>query len=78
MTYSNPYYERVIGTIRKDCLNHMIILGQGHLKRIMSEYIDYYNATRPHGSLDGNCPIPREIQGPDQGEIVAILLAPGI
>ena len=56
----------------------MIILGQGHLKRIMSKYIDYYNATRPHGSLDGNCPIPREIQGPDQGEIVAIPVLGGL
>ena len=76
--WQNPFCERVIGSIRRDCLDHLIVLNEAHLWRILSEYVAYYNATRPHGSLDGNCPIPREIQGPDQGKIVAIPVLGGL
>ena len=64
--------------MRRDCLAHVIVLGEAHVRRILSEYVAYYNATRPHGSLDGNSQIARQVQGPDQGKIVAVPVLGGI
>ena len=60
--WQNPYAERVISSIRRDCLNHMIVLGEAHLYRILSEYFRYYHEARCHESLEGNAPIPRETE----------------
>lgn len=54
--------ERVIGTIRRECLDHMIVFGENHLREVLKEYIEYYNASRTHLSLEGDCPEPRELQ----------------
>ena len=48
---ANAFCERVIGTIRRDCLDHMLIFSQNHLYKIMKEYVNYYNHDRPHSSL---------------------------
>ena len=69
--WQNPYVERVIGSIRRDCLDHVIVLNEAHLVRILSEYIDYYHTARPHQSLDHNSPIPRAVEAPEQGQVVA-------
>ncbi|MHC4887279.1 MAG: transposase [Planctomycetota bacterium] len=58
--WQNPFVERVVGSIRRDCLDHMIVFGEDHLRDLMPEYIVYYNRCRCHESLDGNAPIPRE------------------
>ena len=68
--WQNPYAERVIGSIRRECLNHVIVLNQRHLKRILSGYFDYYHRSRTHLSLSMDCPKPRPIQSPDQGRVV--------
>ncbi len=60
--WQNIYVERVIGTIRRECLNHVIILGERHLRRILRSYVEYYNRSRTHYSLDQDCPIPRPTQ----------------
>jgi putative transposase len=52
--WQNPYCERVIGSIRRECLNHVIVLNEDHLRRILTNYFDYYHAARPHLSLDRN------------------------
>ena len=70
--WQNPYCERVIGSIRRECLNHVIVLSEGHLKRILSSYLEYYHGSRPHLSLDRNSPTPREVEAPSQGEVVSI------
>ena len=70
--WQNPYAERVIGSIRRECLDHVIVLGERHLKRILSEYVSYYNDTRTHLSLDKDAPATRLIQGPEQGRVVAL------
>jgi len=57
--WQNGYAERVIGSIRRECTDHIIAFGQRHLLRILCEYVDYYNESRTHQSLDGNAPIPR-------------------
>jgi transposase InsO family protein len=58
----NPYAERVIGSIRRGCLDHMITLGERHLKRILSSYVDYYHSARTHLSLEKDSPDGRVVQ----------------
>lgn len=70
--WQNPYCERLIGSIRRECLNHMIVLGELHLKRILTSYFDYYHHARTHLSLDRNSPIPREVEPRSQGEVIGI------
>jgi putative transposase len=70
--WQNPYAERVIGSIRRDCLDHVIVLGAAHLYRILSSYSDYYNRTRTHLSLSKDSPDKRAIQPPEQGKVKEI------
>ena len=53
------------------CLDHVIVLNDAHLIRILTEYFDYYHCSRPHQSLDGNSPELRETQMPERGRIVS-------
>jgi len=70
--WQNPYAERLIGSLRRDCLDHVIVLDEVHLRRILGEYFQYYNGTRCHLSLAGDAPEPRGIQGPELGEVVEL------
>ena len=70
--WQNPYVERLIGSIRRECLKHVIVLNETHLRRILTEYFDYYNGSRAHQSLDGDAPIHREAEPPEHGAIVSI------
>jgi putative transposase len=58
--WQNPFAERVIGSIRRECTDHVIAIGERHLLRLLQEYQSYYNASRSHQSLDGNAPEPRQ------------------
>ena len=69
--WQNPFVERVIGSIRRDCFDHVIVLNEAHSVRILSEYIDYYHNARPHQSLDHNTPLPRTVESPDYGRVVS-------
>jgi hypothetical protein len=66
----NPYAERLIGSIRRDCLNHFVILNARHLKRTLASYFAYYPVSRTHLGLDKQCPIPRPVSG--IGKIIEI------
>jgi transposase InsO family protein len=68
--WQNGYAERVIGSIRRDCLDHVIVLGEGQLKRVLSEYTDYYNRVRTHLSLEKDAPETRASQTPEQGRVI--------
>jgi len=68
--WQNAYAERVIGSIRRECLDHVVVVGERHLLRILSRYVDYYNATRTHLSLAKDPPDPRKVQRPSQGRVV--------
>jgi transposase InsO family protein len=57
---ANAYAERFVGTIRRECLNWMIVWGRRHLEHVLRRYIDHYNAERPHRSLALMTPDPRE------------------
>jgi putative transposase len=70
--WQNPFAERVIGSIRRECLDHVIVINERHLRRLLRRYLAYYNATRPHQSLHNDSPYPREVQTPAGGRIVAI------
>jgi putative transposase len=69
--WHNPYCERVIGSIRRDVLNHVIVLNERHLKRVLSAYIAYYHRFRTHLSLQMDCPHPRAIEPPETGRVIA-------
>ena len=68
--WQNPYVERLIGSIRRECLDHVIVLNEDHLRRILVEYFEYYHEARAHLSLDRNSPIPRPIDPPENGKVV--------
>ena len=68
--WQNPYVERLIGSIRRDCLNHFVILNAKHLKKTLSSYFRYYHESRTHLGLGKQCPFPR--QTASSGKIVAI------
>jgi putative transposase len=70
--WQNPYVERVIGTIWRECLDHVIILSEAHLRRVMNDYCGYYNDSRPHESLEKDAPIPRVIESGKKGPIISI------
>jgi putative transposase len=70
--WQNPFAERVIGSIRRECLDHVIVINERHLRRVLRRYVAYYNATRPHQSLHNQSPDPREVQTLANGRIVAI------
>ena len=69
--WQNPYVERLIGTIRRECLDHMIIFNKEQLRRILQEYFSYYHEARPHQSLEGNSPARREIEPPPKGQVIS-------
>lgn len=60
--WQNGFAERLIGSIRRECVDHMIVLGEAHLRRILSTYAAYYNECRTHWSLNKDAPIHRAIQ----------------
>src|SRR5664280_1320141 len=59
--WQNGFAERLIGSIRRECLDHVIVLGEAHLRRILQSYADYYNSVRTHRSLHKDAPISRPI-----------------
>ncbi len=70
--WQNPYAERVIGSIRRECLNHIIVLSEAHLRRVLRSYVICYNASRLHMLPDGDAPLSRSIETPSRGRVVAI------
>jgi putative transposase len=68
--WQNPFAERLIGSIRRECLNHVIVLGERHLRCTLKRYIRYYLDSRTHLSLEKDSPDSRSIQS--VGEIIAI------
>jgi putative transposase len=67
--WQNPYVERLIGSIRRECLDHVIILHERHLRRLLTGYFQYYQHWRTHRALAMDCPAPRPVQWPEVGSI---------
>jgi transposase InsO family protein len=70
--WQNGYAERFVGTLRRELLDHVIVLGERHLWRVVREYVAYYNADRPHMSLDRDAPAGRPVEPASRGRVVAI------
>jgi putative transposase len=68
--WQSPYAERLSGSFRRECLDHVIVLGEQHLRRILTAYISYYHKSRSHLSLGKDAPEPRAVQPPSMGGIV--------
>jgi transposase InsO family protein len=74
--WQNGYAECLIGTLRHECLDQMVILGETHLRRILSAYAVYYNQARTHLALEKDAPLHRAVQR--SGVIVAISVLAGL
>jgi len=70
--WQNPFVERIIGSIRRECTDHVIVLGERHLHRVLTCYFDYYHRSRTHLSLDKDPPETRNVEPPENGEIRAV------
>jgi putative transposase len=69
--WQNPFVERWIGSARRECLNHVIILDERSLRRILKSYVRYYEHSRTHLALDKDAPYARPVQPPDTGPVIA-------
>lgn len=69
--WQNPYVERVIGSIRRECLNHVIVLNERHLRQILRSYLGYYHRSRTHLALGKDAPDGRLVQSADGGKVIA-------
>ena len=67
--WQNPYVERLIGSVRRECLDHTIILNDRHLQRVLKEYFHYYHESRTHLGLEKDCPKIRPVEPPELGSI---------
>ena len=74
--WQNGYAERVIGTLRRECLDRMLIFGEAHLRRILTLYAGYYNESRTHLSLHKDAPLARAVQR--EGAIIATPVLAGL
>ncbi len=77
-TLRYPYAERVIGSIRRECLDHVIVLGPRHLKQILDRYLKYYNGVRTHLALNKDSPDRRPVHRPSRGRIIEIKKVGGL
>ena len=76
--WQNPMVERLIGSLRRECLDHVILLNQEHLRRVLTDYLSYYHRHRTHRSLEQDCPEPRAVEPPGQGRIIELPLVCGL
>ncbi len=70
--WQSPYVERFIGSIRRECLDHVVVLSESSLRRLLTSYTQYYLHSRTHLALGKDAPEPRAIQSPELGTVVEI------
>ncbi len=70
--WQNGFAERWVGTLRRELLDHVIVLGERHLLRLVRQHVAYYNSDRPHMSLGGDSPGTRDVEPPAAGKIVTV------
>jgi hypothetical protein len=76
--WQRAYVERVIGSIRRECLDHVIVWDESSLRRIVASYLEYYHHSRTHLSLKKDSPEPRPVQQPDIGPVVSVRQVGGL
>jgi hypothetical protein len=75
--WQSPFVERLIGSIRRDVLNHVVVLGERHLHRVLKSYFAYYHGARCHMALDGDAREHRDVQPPVMGKVIELPEAGG-
>ena len=76
--WQNAYVERFIGSVRRECLDHVIIVNAAGLRRVLNAYVAYYTASRTHLALEKDAPLPRPVAPPTAGRVVAISQVGGL
>ena len=76
--WQNAYVERLIGSIQRECLDHVIIFNESGLRRVLKSYFEYYEQTRTHLSLGKDAPVPRSVQTPDMGTVIDLAQVGGL
>ena len=76
--WQRAYVERVIGSIRRECLEHVIVLDEGSLRRTLASYLDYCHRSRTHLSLGKDSPEPSPVQGSEIGSVVSVRQVDGL
>jgi transposase InsO family protein len=76
--WQSPYVERLVGSIRRECLDRVVVLNEVHLRGLLEQYVNYYHLVRPHRALDHHSPVPRSAQPPEDGKVIAIPLLGGL
>jgi transposase InsO family protein len=71
-THANAFAERLIGTLRRECFDHVIVLNQRHAQRLLGEFRDWYNQDRVHLALGKDAPDHRAIEPPELGKVVVL------
>lgn len=74
--WQNPYSERLNGSIRRECLDHVIVSGENHLRRILGEYVNYYNQSRTHLSLEMDSPESRPVHTSEKDNRSPVRISP--
>ena len=76
--WQNPYVERLLGSIRRECLDHVLVWNETSLRRILRSYFHYYQTSRTHLALAKDTPVSRAVDRPENGRIVAIAQVGGL
>jgi len=76
--WQSPYVERLVGSIRRECLDHVLVFNERQLRQILESYFEYYHRVRPHRSLSHDSPIPRPVESPQCGNVVELPLVGGL
>jgi len=76
--WQNPFLERLVGSIRRECLDHVIVWNERSLRRTLQSYFAYYQRSRTHLALGKDAPEPRALEPPARGRVIAIPLVGGL
>jgi transposase InsO family protein len=76
--WQNPFVERLIGSLRRELLDRVIVLNERHLLRLLTSYLLYYHGARTHMALADNSPDPRTVEPPERGRVVAVPMVGGL
>ena len=76
--WQNPCVERLVGSIRRECLDRVIVFNVRQIRQILVSYFEYYHKVRPHRSLEHDSPVPRPIESPNCGKVIELPLVGGL
>ena len=75
---ANAICERLLGSVRRECLDHIMIVSEAHLRRVLKEYVAYFNRSRPHQGIDQRVPDPENTPAGNAGKVVSFPVLGGL